>query len=432
MRKILLALLTGIVPVLCGAQTREEVVVNKTAQGVGFSQLIDVSPYKSVSAQAVYSNGTPSSVVVSDGQFSITTFTVANYSALNAAPATSTLTLIDGKNSSTTGLLITINGTRYLEGVDWTKGATSTATMVSLSTAINNSWEYDTSVSSNVITITAASNGTYANAWIVTCSSLPIISTSAFSGGQAAGYLNINGTTLTEGTDWDAATSSQVTSVNIKTAINANATLATQVLASTTSLGVFVVKSLQPGINAYPVSVSNASYLTPTAYVMAEGAASAISVADDTVYKASHGMTDGLRVLYSTGVANKSITGLTFGTTYYAIRVNDNYFKVASSSMNAVGGTAMDFTALSGGCTDYRFAPLTLATQLGTGFLWQGSNDGTNFSDLTSTAISSFTYTAAGNSLWNFGEYAYKYLRVVFKEPTAGGLALLIKLFGRE
>lgn len=52
-----------------------------------------------------------------------------------------------------------------------------------------------------------------------------------------------------------------------------------------------------------------------------------------------HGLTTGtpIQTLFNTN-------GLTFGTTYYAIRVNDNEFRWASSEANALAGTALTLT----------------------------------------------------------------------------------------
>ena len=57
-------------------------------------------------------------------------------------------------------------------------------------------------------------------------------------------------------------------------------------------------------------------------------------------------------------------------------------------------------------------------------------NDGTNYSDLTGTtvngvSVSSVTYSAAGNSVWDFGDLNYRYLRMLLRGPTYGGLSVI-------
>jgi hypothetical protein len=63
---------------------------------------------------------------------------------------------------------------------------------------------------------------------------------------------------------------------------------------------------------------------------------------DDLLTKADHGLVTGQPVLVAFA---SGFTGLTTGTTYYAIRVSSSTFKVATSYANAVAGTAINITA---------------------------------------------------------------------------------------
>ena len=67
-----------------------------------------------------------------------------------------------------------------------------------------------------------------------------------------------------------------------------------------------------------------------------------------TITAPNHGFSTQDPVVYTAGGSNP-ISGLISGTTYYAIRVDDNSFKLASSSANAGGGTALTITGSSGG-----------------------------------------------------------------------------------
>ena len=69
----------------------------------------------------------------------------------------------------------------------------------------------------------------------------------------------------------------------------------------------------------------------------------------------AHGFSTGDPVIYK---ANGSlpINGLTDGTTYYAIRVDENTFKLATSTVNASGGTAITITGGSGGSISDSFS----------------------------------------------------------------------------
>jgi hypothetical protein len=64
-------------------------------------------------------------------------------------------------------------------------------------------------------------------------------------------------------------------------------------------------------------------------------------------------------------------------------------------------------------------------------FKWEGSNDDSNWYDLTST-ISSVTYSSADNTLWDIGEVDYRYLRINYTGPTRGGLSLQVYMSGKK
>jgi hypothetical protein len=150
-----------------------------------------------------------------------------------------------------------------------------------------------------------------------------------------------------------------------------------------------------------------------------------VSALNNTVTKASHGFTTGVKIALTTnGVLPAGLSA----TTYWLIVVDANTFKFATSLANALAGTAVDITAAAGGGTH----TVTPASLSGTCKL-QGSNDGTNFSDVkdkfgtaASTAIS-----AAGNALWDMGNPGYRVLRVSYA-VTAGVVALTVKLNGKS
>lgn len=77
-------------------------------------------------------------------------------------------------------------------------------------------------------------------------------------------------------------------------------------------------------------------YVTPSISIDAT-AAGVVVLADDKIVSNDHGFKSGDRVTYtSAGVA---ITGLTSGTMYWVIRVNDDEFQLATSYANAIAGT---------------------------------------------------------------------------------------------
>ena len=80
--------------------------------------------------------------------------------------------------------------------------------------------------------------------------------------------------------------------------------------------------------------------------------------ASDTISYTAHGFSTGDKVIYTAG--GTSLTNLTSGTTYYAIKVDDNNFKLASSSNNASAGTAITVGGAGGSSTDKFTNPLTI------------------------------------------------------------------------
>ena len=428
MKKLLWALLiTGLIPVISYAETNTGAVITKDAQGIDFTQSIDVGSYDRFSLQAIYSSASLSASSFTDGAYSSATLTVADYASLDGRPSTATITLVDGNNTSVIdNAVVTINGKTYTEGIDWDRLATSTMTMESLASALNAHSEYDAVSSSNVIYATASLNGTYANSWTISSSTPAAISTAGFSGGQEHGYFRIGDVTLTEGTNWNAETSSAVTAVNIQDAINDNATLVAITSSAVQASGIVRVRSLYPAIAQYPLSVSNTSYLTPSQNYLSNGSATDVSVPNDTITENAHGFSTGLSVLYAT-VSGTAPTGLTTGTTYYVIRDDANTYRLATSAVNASAGTDIDITALTG-AGSFTVTPLAFAAG-SAGFKWQGSNDNSNFSDL---AVSSITYSSPDNQLWDMGEYNYRYIRVNFTGPTTGGIDLDVIMNGRR
>lgn len=78
--------------------------------------------------------------------------------------------------------------------------------------------------------------------------------------------------------------------------------------------------------------------------------ASVVSAADDTIKMVGHGFQTGDAVLYTS--AGTPPTGVTSGTTYYAIRVDSDTIKLATSSANATAGTAVNITAVGNQTAD--------------------------------------------------------------------------------
>ena len=67
-----------------------------------------------------------------------------------------------------------------------------------------------------------------------------------------------------------------------------------------------------------------------------------------TIKAKSHGFSTGDPVIYD-AEGTLAISGLTDGTTYYAIRIDDDNFQLATSTGNAASGTELTITGGQGG-----------------------------------------------------------------------------------
>ncbi|MBD2516808.1 DUF4347 domain-containing protein [Nostoc sp. FACHB-973] len=86
-----------------------------------------------------------------------------------------------------------------------------------------------------------------------------------------------------------------------------------------------------------------------TDYITFDGSSTvAVDVTNDKINFANHNLTTGQRVKYSRG-AGTAIGGLTEGQDYYAIVVDDNNIKLATSEANANNGVAINLTGVGTG-----------------------------------------------------------------------------------
>jgi hypothetical protein len=113
--------------------------------------------------------------------------------------------------------------------------------------------------------------------------------------------------------------------------------------------------------NTFKVATSYANALTSTAIDFSGSASGALSIltysttaafnpTSDTVTATGSNLTTGQRFQFSNRDGTLA-TGLSAGVDYYAIRVNSNEFKVATSIVNAMANTAIDFTGTGSGTT---------------------------------------------------------------------------------
>jgi hypothetical protein len=88
---------------------------------------------------------------------------------------------------------------------------------------------------------------------------------------------------------------------------------------------------------------------------------SGVSTSTEVITYTGHGLATGDRIRYSNG-GSTTLTGLTSGTTYYAIVTGDNTFKVATTAENATAGTAVNLTGTGNNAQYFDLLDETTAT----------------------------------------------------------------------
>ena len=100
------------------------------------------------------------------------------------------------------------------------------------------------------------------------------------------------------------------------------------------------------------VNINNPAVTIPT---------SAVNTTTEVISYTGHGLSTGDTIIYYNG-GGTTLAGLTSGTTYYAIAVNANSFKVATSSANATAGTAVNLTGTGNNAQYFDKSGSTTAT----------------------------------------------------------------------
>lgn len=335
----------------------------------------------------------------------------------------------------------TLNGYRKTNGIDWSTGKSSTNTAASIVTAAATVPGFTASASSNVVTVSCSSSGTYCTYGLSSSSAAALLAGAAsFSGGVNPARLAVNGNVLTEGTDFTSATSTAATANAIAVAMNASVPISAIVTASgpvvctlANPCGKVTLASKGVGTKTnYSLWSSANSSLTPFAVAMKGGANSAVVTGGSQLTITAHGFTKALPVLY-TKTGGTSPGQLVANTTYYAIPNDANDIQLAAASADAVAGTPVvaitTQTATGGG--SFALAPLAY---LGTVTIkLQTSNDGVTFND-TPYAVTYSTNVARAASrsvTWNLGVPTFQTARVAVTGPTQGGINLTITGKGR-
>ncbi len=383
---------------------------------------------------AAVSPAAGSSVTITCAQLGAFCNTYAVTSTTQAALTVATSSMSAGSDNA----VVTLGGRKLTQGTEWTVGNVSSNTAVSLKNAVNAMSGSPFIASTNTTTsvlVKCTATGTFCNATTASVNTSSLTLTGAtFASGTDNSFVMINGITLTQGTDWTNQSTASGTARAISNAIQANSVLAALVSSTwttqaTTNFGVVTATATHAGANSYGLYAFPPAYFTlPHPYFFG-GTASGVITASSQINVTNHRLTRALPVLF-TKTAGTPPGLLVVGTTYYAVPVDANNFKLSSTSTGAVAGTplvGLSTQTLTGGGS-FTFTPLAIT---GTpSFKWQASNDNTNWTDLSVSSVTVASPYTAGSTSWDFGRTTYRYMRVNVVAPTTGGLSLTVTGYG--
>lgn len=424
------ALLCGFIsPAVASTPVMNKPLVNETALAYSNTYVLNMSSpmIDSLSFQAIYGSATIPTVSLNDGKQSTATITVVSNTALSTAAATNYLTVLTTK--SITNAAVTINGITLTGGTHWLNDVTySSWTARSIRDAINSYVPgiVATTGGASIVYTTATAPGTYGNNITFTSNSSSItINSPTFRGGQDNARISVNGVPLTANVDWYPGATVTATADAIAAAMRANTSIAAIVTSTSPSAraGVIVSTSIIAGTAANYSLISS----TPAALSVSNtntyygGTDSAFAYGTGVITASNHQLTTGLPVVYSTG-SNVTISPLVSGTTYYVAPITSSTFGLATTSTGAIAGSYVTFTSSSPSTTTHTFTVRT-STFTGTAsFKYQASNDGTNWTDLTTpgASMTQATYVNPSTStIVDLGNVNYGYIRVNVTGPSA-------------
>lgn len=391
-----------------------------------------------ISFQANFATMSPTSVSFIDGTPSTTSLNMSKFAQMTVTSATNTITISSNTSAALSGAVITLNGTRLVEGTNWGRGATFAATMNSLALAMNSVSGFASAVQvSSTIVSTSATPGSFGNQYTLTSSTPAALNVGnpTFLNGKDNLIVYVNGVPLKQGTDWTAQTSSQVTAKGLSDAIQANSTLASLITSTWTAGGIVTATSTFIGTAAnMSIYSSSPNILSPAQpSVFTGGTATNLSTATLSIQKTNN-FSVGLPVLFGVG-AGTPPANLVDKTTYFVtLTPNATNFQLSSTKANAVLGTAISVsTQFATGNGSFTLTPLAYSTntQVFPGLQWQISNDGSNWVNYSSS-ITFTSITTSSSSVWNFGQIGYNWIRALVAPPLQGGVSITVPARGVE
>ena len=236
--------------------------------------------------------------------------------------------------------------------------------------------------------------------------------------------LNIGGTLFTGGVSFTTVTSNNVTATSLASAINSSSLGLT---ASASANIVYATSTINGAAYNYAMTTTTQAAMGVSGAKFVNGVTPGYTLGSGLFSGTATSFTLGVPVLWAIG-ANPAIGGLTTGTTYYAVPVGSNAFQLAKYSTSAVAGVpASDFITVTSSSTQlltsehtYTVAPAVWNGGAAT-FVWQSSDDNTNFWTAASTGtVTVYSTTTATTLPIDFSSYNYRYLRLKYVSPALG------------
>lgn len=394
------------------------------------TETLQKGPIDNLAMQAIYSTSTVGALTFTDGTAAYGHFVVVSTANLTSAMGTNTLVVVSTAMPATAA--ITLRNKTYTMNASgsWSLGTTSTNTAASIAALFAGIPGFTSSRLNSTVTVACASSGTFCNSIGLSVNTASMtVGGATFSGGADNLVVGLGGYVVTAGTDFTPVSTATGTASAIRAALNANASIVA-LATNTVANAVVYSTAIAAGTAGNSITMfSNSSSVTVTGATLSGGVASAINTSNSSIRIPSHGISTGFAVLFSTVSNSVAPTGLTNQTTYYAIVVDANNIKLATSSANALAGTAVSITGqVAAGGGSFSLTPLAFSGTAS--FKWQSSNDGTNFYDLPLDPVAIVSTTTATNVMWD-GPINYRYLRFNFTGPTTGGVNIKVKGNGK-
>lgn len=424
-------------------------VANEAGLAYSTAYVIDTSSFNApgaidkMSAQLSIGSVTFSALTLTDGRASTGTLTV-NGSTLTAGRAASNFLTVKSTNGLTNSF-ITFNGNVLREGFDWFAAPTASNTAISIKNMFNLQFGYliasstgGVNVSTVVYTTSTVFGYAYNNYTLSSSTPAALAVTSAtFFNGLDPARVGVAGNWLTYGIDWSTATTSSGTAKNISDAFMANTTIAALIRSTWSSTGVVIATSVGQGlaVNYSLRSTDRLDISTQSAGYMTGGSSTSVNTTIGGFSVASHGLTHGLAVLFSTTSTNVPPGTLTSGVTYYVQLIDANNFLLATTLARATGTIPVPINISSqnaaGGDT-FAITPLPIGG--GQGARWEYSNDGNNWFVMNPVTVSSITSALAlsTSTAWDFDNVNYRYYRFNVTASSQGATNIQLTVNGKS